>query len=638
MKYYNLFFAVCSVIALTGMSSPGNASEPSSYPTISNNVNSIELKPIISSESFQIAKSTFLPDAGDNLGWGDRDKINSGHNKGDNCAAYPLSSCPSKGHCIKCPFGKKYDLKSCETYYKIVGNSCQVADCRAYGSNVVSSIPANNICSIKTTSPLTCYQSCRSVSCSAYKVECSTASSMSNVVATEVCPDCQNTSVSNCTKRMCKITACGNNMKPNADGTACIQKDDTCPTNYFKSCDTGTQGDPKYTERGTACYQCKAASACDNSSVYRNQDGAYSVSSTQKAINLYGQYNTTTIPSGGVNVCWAGWTYPSGATINGGPLNVNGDMVIGIHGGRMATPVTFNVPVTVNGKIHYEPGSKFTFNKGISGSYQCYELYGSGSPVACPFSTKCDHESEYRNLNGSYSVSSSQNAINLYGQSNTTTIPSSGANVCWAGWTYPSGATINGGPLNVNGEMVIGIHGGKMATPVTFNVPVTVNGKIHYQPGSTFKFNKGITGNYSCYKLGDSNTTVLCPFSNCNFESEYRNMNGSYTVSSSQKAINLYGQSNTTTIPSSGVDVCWAGWTYPSGATINGGPLNVVGEMVIGIHGGKMATPVTFNVPVSVYGKIHYQPGSTFKFNKGITGNYSCFKLGDSNTAVSCPF
>ena len=84
-----------------------------------------------------------------------------------------------------------------------------------------------------------------------------------NGIAYQSCPDCpastssSSTTVYSCTTRKCKITSCPSTQKLNSAGTACINKDDTCPTNYYKSCETGTQGEPKYTEAGTACYQCK---------------------------------------------------------------------------------------------------------------------------------------------------------------------------------------------------------------------------------------------------------------------------------------------------------------------------------------------------------------------------------------------
>ena len=87
---------------------------------------------------------------------------------------------------------------------------------------------------------------------------------VSNGITYQACPDCpvfrnpNSTTVYNCTSK-CKITACPDKQKLNDAETACVDKDDNCPNDYYKSCETGieTTVTPKYTEAGTACYQCK---------------------------------------------------------------------------------------------------------------------------------------------------------------------------------------------------------------------------------------------------------------------------------------------------------------------------------------------------------------------------------------------
>lgn len=210
-------------------------------------------------ETYKIAKTTFLPELIDGLGFGNRDTINNNHNRGENCNSYKLNSCPDNGHCKKCPFGKKYILESCDGYYVKNGDLCQITDCRAYGSDYISAIPPQNVCTeSKTQGSLYCYKNCRKANCSGYTIDCARISSISNVATYESCPECRDISLSNCGNNWCKITSCSNNMKINNEGTGCVQKDDTCPTSYFKTCETSTVGDPKYTEKGTACYQCKA--------------------------------------------------------------------------------------------------------------------------------------------------------------------------------------------------------------------------------------------------------------------------------------------------------------------------------------------------------------------------------------------
>lgn len=206
--------------------------------------------------SYKLAKAVFLPEAGDGLGFAGRD-LDSDHNQGDNCAAYTLNSCPAHGSCTNCPFNyRKKKLNKCDANWKVSGNSCVPNSCQAINSAYKTTIPTNNICSKTTEYGLTCYKDCRSISCGGYNIDCDTARSAANVSSYEECADCKSANAS-CSPSKCKITGCSNNMKVNANGTACILKDDTCPNNYFKSCEYGTTGSPEYTERGTACYQCK---------------------------------------------------------------------------------------------------------------------------------------------------------------------------------------------------------------------------------------------------------------------------------------------------------------------------------------------------------------------------------------------
>ena len=60
----------------------------------------------------------------------------------------------------------------------------------------------------------------------------------------------------NCGSNYCRIRACEDGYKISSNSKKCLS--DTCPSGYYKECETGTQGDPQYTESGTACYRCKA--------------------------------------------------------------------------------------------------------------------------------------------------------------------------------------------------------------------------------------------------------------------------------------------------------------------------------------------------------------------------------------------
>ena len=224
-----------------------------SAPLASHNFFTPELKP--SPDSFKLAKSTFLPETYDDLGLSGRHNTKYDFNKND-CSAYSLSSCPKGATCSKCPFGNRYKLNSCQDGWRISGNSCIAASCSALNSNYKSAIPDNQICTKVTEGGLTCYKDCRAVACDGYKINCDNGVSGSNITSSALCPDCMNDNAK-CSPKLCKITACATNYKTNADNTACVEKDDTCPNGYYKTCETSTIGDPKYTERGTACYQCK---------------------------------------------------------------------------------------------------------------------------------------------------------------------------------------------------------------------------------------------------------------------------------------------------------------------------------------------------------------------------------------------
>lgn len=86
------------------------------------NTYTAELKPI--PNSFQLAKTTFLPDRFEDLGLSDYDTLHGDYNIG-NCDAYPLSSCPDGTRCESCPFNaKKFRALSCTLPYVMSGGTC----------------------------------------------------------------------------------------------------------------------------------------------------------------------------------------------------------------------------------------------------------------------------------------------------------------------------------------------------------------------------------------------------------------------------------------------------------------------------------------------------------------------------------
>lgn len=254
--------------------------------------------------SYQIAKSVFLPDTKDDLGFSGRDSSSGDYNRGDPCLNYPINgSCPDHGRCSKCPTANKWRLDSCASGYNISGNTCVPANCSVINSGYKDEIPADNICTQTTESGLTCYKDCKSVSCSGYTLDCSTVSGLSYVSAYKECPDCQNAN-SNCSPRKCKITECSNNKKVNDAGTACVDKDDTCPNGYYKSCETGTQGDPEYTEAGTACYQCKPQTPATCAEWVKANQSGYTVYDGSKSSLSAG--NIAVLSSGTISIANGG--------------------------------------------------------------------------------------------------------------------------------------------------------------------------------------------------------------------------------------------------------------------------------------------------------------------------------------------
>lgn len=248
------------------------------------NVSSLEINaglPAVS-DGWQLARATFLPDTKDDLGFSGRDTGSSEYNKGDECKDYTLSSCPSHGKCTKCPTNSnKQKLTGCDDDYSLSGNSCIKNFCSDAGS-YKNSIPENYVCTSVTRNPncsaLTvtncdyCYQGCRKINCDGYPLNCSADTASLHIKSLEYCPDCKNKSASRCTTEKCKISECADGYKLNSAGTACVAKDDNCPSGYYKSCETGTLGEPKYTEAGTACYQCKAKGASCEELGYHTMD------------------------------------------------------------------------------------------------------------------------------------------------------------------------------------------------------------------------------------------------------------------------------------------------------------------------------------------------------------------------------
>lgn len=115
----NLSFFIFSALLSCGLIYSAAAFDlPSSF----SYSHTTELKPI--PNSFQIAKSTFLPDRFEDLGLSDYDTLGNDYNIG-NCDDYPLTSCPAGSLCQACPFNaRRYRSYSCKAPYTFVNGKC----------------------------------------------------------------------------------------------------------------------------------------------------------------------------------------------------------------------------------------------------------------------------------------------------------------------------------------------------------------------------------------------------------------------------------------------------------------------------------------------------------------------------------
>lgn len=252
-KYVLLYCSATSLFFCSGLDHRALASDVFIKHDTPIFTHTAELKPI-PSNSYKIAKSVFLPDYGNDLGMSGFNSIgNTNVYTPDACLDYTLSSCPDNALCSVCPTSsQRYKFISCRSGFNASGNTCIATSCSSAG--YYASVPSGQICTKISLGALTCYNNCRAVSCSGYSISCS--SMPENAQSVAKCGDC-NSDASNCDDNVCKVSQCANGYKIANGGTACIALDDTCPDGYYKECETGTQGDPQYTEAGSACYQCK---------------------------------------------------------------------------------------------------------------------------------------------------------------------------------------------------------------------------------------------------------------------------------------------------------------------------------------------------------------------------------------------
>lgn len=219
------------------------------------------------SPQFRLAKATFLPETFNDLGLSEFKRSKYDYNSKPNCSSYILNNCPDNGSCANCPFNQRLKkLISCKIGFTKINNFCKPNSCQAINTSYFSDIPNDYICSQTLELGLICYKNCQLIDCASYPLNCT--ASIPNALSLENCPDCLNPHAL-CSVQKCKVKTCVDGYKVAENAASCIMLDDNCPDGYYKNCQTGTTGEPQYTEKGTACYKCQART-CSNGNLNLN--------------------------------------------------------------------------------------------------------------------------------------------------------------------------------------------------------------------------------------------------------------------------------------------------------------------------------------------------------------------------------
>ena len=209
----------------------------------------LELKPI---QSYQIAKSTFLPDRYDDLGLSSYDSLNSNYND-KSCKSYPLTSCPAGAKCERCPFNiKLYRAYACSEPYVMSAGTCTCPP-------AVSTSNPNDVC-IKycgsTCIEKTCTPSIDQTNCTNGEVACDDGCGGTK---RQCCIACTN-----------KVTSKPSNAKfiyedcTDGDGTHQIQTDWECTDGYHKNGETCEKDCIVNNCSGFDLTSCPEGSVCDS--------------------------------------------------------------------------------------------------------------------------------------------------------------------------------------------------------------------------------------------------------------------------------------------------------------------------------------------------------------------------------------
>ncbi len=223
-----------------------------------------------SQTGYKLAAIQFLPD------YSYEDETYRG-NAADKCAGFTLTSVSSvSANASRCPYDRnRYRINSCKSGYKAVYTDGVITDCtKITCGNMSETISKGEKClKVSVEGVLTCYTDCQKIDCAdEYKYNC--LNKPANAKTMVKCPSCnpsgsnmtvdfgsgqynQGTVVAECGTDFCKISECNDGYKLSEDGLSCVPKDDTCPSGFFKECETGKTDKFTFTEAGSTCFQCQ---------------------------------------------------------------------------------------------------------------------------------------------------------------------------------------------------------------------------------------------------------------------------------------------------------------------------------------------------------------------------------------------
>ncbi len=285
------------------------------------------LKPI--SDSYKLAKLQFLPELENSeTGWAGNN-IGSAYNRND-CSAYPLSSCPAKGKCTKCPVGAGYRVNSCISPYILSNGTCSCPP-------VVSLTNPNDVCTAYCSPRAGAVRRCIAKSCtpSANQTSCTRGTYDCNdgcgKTTRKCCNPCTHTVTSKPANSSYVYSSC-----IDGDGRKDIQTGWTCNKGYHKTSSNTCVKDCNVTNcagytlsscpaNGTCSTCTKTAANCSTDGIMYKLDSCKDGYTKSGDTCIKGCPNGQTLVDGSCVACASSLTYK----------NANGTS-------HFATKVTYN--------------------------------------------------------------------------------------------------------------------------------------------------------------------------------------------------------------------------------------------------------------------------------------------------------